>query len=54
MKGNLMKALDKRSKTMRRAGAFSIAMGAVTLVTGVAIGVLSVVNGATLRSKAKL
>ena len=48
-----MKALDTRSKTMRRAGAFSIAMGVVTLVTGVTVGVLSIVNGSTLRGKAK-
>lgn len=39
---------EKVYKTMKRTGAFSIAMGIVILVTSLAIGVGSIVNGALL------
>lgn len=46
-----MNALDKRTRTMRRCGGASIALGVITLVTGVTAGVLSIVTGGTLLSK---
>lgn len=46
-----MKSIDisRQSKIMRRAGAFNIAMGIVTIVTGVAVGVGCIVCGGNLR-----
>ena len=46
----MIKVIEKQSKTMRRAGAFSIAMGVVTIAVGIACGVGSIVNGAKMRS----
>ncbi len=46
-------SISKQAKTMRRVGAFNIAMGVVTIVVGVACGVGSIVGGAKLRSRAK-
>lgn len=48
MKGVSGKIMEKVYKTMRNAGAGSIALGIVILVTGVVAGVLSIVNGAVL------
>ena len=48
-----MMGIEKQSKTMRRVGAFNIAMGVVTIVTGVACGVGSIICGGKLRSAAK-
>ena len=39
---------EKIYKTMSRAGACSIAVGIITLVTGVAAGVLMIVSGSRL------
>ncbi len=47
-----MNTLDKRTRTMRRAGAANIALGTITLITGITVGVLSIINGAALLSKA--
>lgn len=46
-------SIDKRAKTMRRTGAFNIAMGVVAIVCGVTVGVGNIVCGGKLRSKAK-
>lgn len=46
-----MNALDKRTRTMRRTGAANIALGTITLITGITVGVLSIVSGAGLLSK---
>ena len=35
-------------KTMRNAGAWSIAIGIIVLVTGISVGILSIVNGGAL------
>lgn len=35
-------------KTMRNAGAWNIAIGIIVLVTGVSLGILSIVNGGAL------
>ena len=50
-----MKSVDimKKSKVMRRVGAFNIAMGVVTIVTGVAVGVGCIICGGNLRGNAK-
>ena len=40
-------------KLTKRAGAFSIALGAVILVIGIAVGVLSILNGGALLSGKK-
>ena len=40
--------MEKVYKTMRNTGAGSIALGVVILVSGLIIGILSVVNGALL------
>ena len=42
---------DSRSKTMRRTGAWCIAMGVTILTIGIAIGVGSIVAGGTLLRK---
>lgn len=39
---------EKAYKTMKRAGAGNIALGVVILVTGIACGILAIVNGARL------
>lgn len=48
-----MMGIEKQSKTMRRVGAFNIAMGIVTIATGVACGVGSIICGGKLRAAAK-
>lgn len=40
--------MEKIYKTMRNTGAGSIAVGIVILVTGVTVGIVSIVNGALL------
>ena len=40
--------MEKVYKTMRNAGAGSIALGVIILVSGLIIGILSIVNGALL------
>ncbi len=40
--------MERAYKTMKRAGAGSIALGIVMIVTGVATGILSIINGARL------
>ena len=40
--------MEKVYKTMRNTGAGSIALGVVILVSGLIIGILSIVNGALL------
>lgn len=40
--------MERVFKTMRTAGAGSIALGVVVLLTGLTVGVLSIVNGALL------
>lgn len=42
---------EKIYKTMTRSGAWCLAVGIVVLVTGVAAGVLMIVNGANLLKK---
>ena len=44
--------MEKVYKTMRNTGAGSIALGVIILVSGLIIGILSIVNGA-LRLKRK-
>ena len=40
--------MERVYKTMRNTGAGSIAIGVIILVTGLVIGILSIVNGALL------
>lgn len=40
--------MEKVYKTMRNTGAGSIALGVIILVSGLVIGILSIVNGALL------
>lgn len=40
--------MEKAYRTMRNAGAGCIAVGIIILVTGIAAGVISIVNGASL------
>ncbi len=40
--------MEKAYKTMRSAGAGSIALGIVMVVAGVATGILAIINGARL------
>lgn len=40
--------MEKMYKTMRNAGAYSIAAGIVILATGVAVGTLSIICGSVL------
>lgn len=40
--------MEKAYKTMRNTGAGSIALGVIILVSGLIIGILSIVNGALL------
>ena len=40
--------MEKIYKTMRNTGAGSIALGVILLVSGLIIGILSIVNGALL------
>ena len=40
--------MEKVYKTMRNSGAVSIALGVIILVSGLIIGILSIVNGALL------
>ncbi len=40
--------MEKIYKTMRNTGAGSIALGVIILVSGLIIGILSIVNGALL------
>ncbi|MCI6947262.1 hypothetical protein [Oribacterium sp. P9] len=40
--------MEKVYKTMRNTGAGSIALGVIILVSGLIIGILSIVNGALL------
>lgn len=39
---------EKTYKLMKHTGAFTIVLGIVAMVAGVAIGVLSIINGAKL------
>ena len=39
---------EKTYKTMKGAGAGSIALGVIMIVTGVACGILAIINGAKL------
>lgn len=41
---------EKVYKTMGRAGAFSIVMGIISIVTGIACGVLMIISGSRLLS----
>ena len=45
---------EKIYKTMSRTGACSIAVGIITLVTGVAAGVLMIVSGRLLKRKSDI
>lgn len=46
---------EKNYKLMKKAGGFNVALGIVVIVTGVACGILMIVNGAKLlRNKADL
>lgn len=40
--------MEKVYKTMRNTGAGSVALGVIILVSGLIIGILSIVNGALL------
>ena len=40
--------MEKVYKTMRNTGAGSIALGVIILVSGLIVGILSIVNGALL------
>ena len=40
--------MEKAYRTMKNSGAGSIVIGIIILVTGVAAGVISIVNGASL------
>ena len=42
---------EKIYKAMRNAGALSIVLGIVTLVTGIASGILLIISGANLLKK---
>ena len=42
---------DMRSKTMRKAGAWCIAMGATVLTIGIAVGVGTIIAGGMLLKK---
>lgn len=48
-----MNALEKRGRAMRKSGGFDIAMGVVTILTGVTVGILNIVNGGSLIKKSK-
>ena len=39
---------EKAYKTMKKAGAGSIALGVIIMVTGIACGILAIINGAKL------
>jgi hypothetical protein len=39
---------EKTYRTMKISGAACLALGIITLVTGVCVGVLSIINGAVL------
>lgn len=43
-----MNQMEKVYRTMRNTGAGSIAIGIIILVTGISVGILSIVNGALL------
>lgn len=43
-----MNEQEKLYKTMGRAGMSSIILGVIVLVTGIAVGVLTIINGARL------
>ncbi|HJB08820.1 MAG TPA: hypothetical protein H9716_13325 [Candidatus Enterocloster faecavium] len=43
-----MNQLEKVYKTMKGTGAGCIAIGIIILITGVSVGILSIVNGALL------
>ena len=45
---NKEKAMERVYKTMKNAGAFSIAMGIVAALIGIVVGVGSIVSGAFL------
>ena len=46
---------EKIYKAMKNIGGFSIALGVITVVAGVTLGVLSIVNGARLlKEKAEI
>lgn len=45
--------MEKVYKTMRNTGAGSIALGVIILVSGLIIGILSIVNGALLLKRKK-
>lgn len=46
---------EKIYKSMKNIGGFSIALGVITVVAGVTLGVLSIVNGARLlKEKAEI
>lgn len=40
--------MEKAYRTMRNSGAGSIAVGVIVLVVGIATGIVSIVNGASL------
>ena len=40
--------MEKAYKTMRQAGAGSLVIGIITIVTGVTAGIIAIVNGARL------
>nr|WP_178633708.1 hypothetical protein [uncultured Mediterraneibacter sp.] len=40
--------MEKAYRTMRNSGAGSIAVGIIVLVVGIATGIVSIVNGASL------
>lgn len=48
MSNNTSSTNEKIYHTMRRAGAGSIAIGIITLVLGVSVGIVAIVNGAML------
>lgn len=48
MSNNTSSINEKIYHTMRRAGAGSIAIGIITLVLGVSVGIVAIVNGAML------
>lgn len=43
-----MNEQERLFKTMGRAGVSSIVLGIIVLVTGIAVGVLTIINGARL------
>ncbi|MCR5502170.1 MAG: hypothetical protein K6F53_04120 [Lachnospiraceae bacterium] len=55
MKGNEINMEEKIYKTMAQTGGFSIALGVICIVTGIVVGVLTIVNGGRLlHNKSKI